>query len=233
MFQFFFTCTYGLGIYLDCVLSLYKNISSKRLSQPLTLLLTHYEASSRPSRIGSMRHPVLGRTLDKIYEYGCTELFNKLVFQAMKNVPFGAHVLHTDTTNFSLHGKYKNLDPELNTIEITYGHPKDMRWDLKRFVLSMVCNQEGIPLFVETLIKMRSGPLQPKMIYHEKKQCGYTTHNILYLTITSVSISVITASISWILNMILVLSIGNAITVIITSICTNVVANTIHLHPQS
>lgn len=58
MFQFFFTCTYGLGIYLDCVLSLYKNISSKRLSQPLTLLLTHYEVSSRPSRIGSMRHPL-------------------------------------------------------------------------------------------------------------------------------------------------------------------------------
>jgi transposase len=64
----------------------------------------------------------------------------------MKNVPFGAHVLHTDTTNFSLHGKYKNLDPELNTIEITYGHPKDMRWDLKRFVLSMVCNQDGLKM---------------------------------------------------------------------------------------
>jgi transposase len=64
----------------------------------------------------------------------------------MKNVPFGAHVLHTYTTNFSLHGKYKNLDPELNTIEITYGHPKDMRWDLKRFVLSMVCNQDGLKM---------------------------------------------------------------------------------------
>ncbi len=94
---------------------------------------------------------VLGRTLDKIYEYGCTELFNQIVLKAMKNVPFGAHILHTDTTSFSLHGNYENLDPELNTIEITYGHPKDMRWDLKRFVLSMVCNQEGIPLFVEAL----------------------------------------------------------------------------------
>jgi len=94
---------------------------------------------------------VLGRTLDKIYEYGCTELFNQIVLKAMKNVQFGNHILHTDTTNFSLYGNYENRDPELNTIEITYGHPKDMRWDLKRFVLSMVCNQEGIPLFVETL----------------------------------------------------------------------------------
>ena len=96
---------------------------------------------------------VLGRTLDKIYEYGCTELFNQIVLKAMNNVPFGAHILHTDTTSFSLHGNYENLDPELNTIEITYGHPKDMRWDLKRFVLSMVCNQEGIPLFVEALLR--------------------------------------------------------------------------------
>jgi transposase len=69
----------------------------------------------------------------------------------MKKVPFGAHILHTDTTSFSLHGNYENLDPEINTIEITYCQPKDMRWDLKRFVLSMVCNQEGIPLFVEAL----------------------------------------------------------------------------------
>jgi len=69
----------------------------------------------------------------------------------MKNVPLDKHILHNDTTNFSLYGNYEKRDPELNTIEITYGHPKDMRWDLKRYVLNMVCNQEGIPLFVETL----------------------------------------------------------------------------------
>jgi len=94
---------------------------------------------------------ILGRTLDKIYEHGCTELFNKIVLKAMKNVPFDNHILHNDTTNFSLYGNYENRNPELNTIEITYGHPKDNRWDLKRYVLSMVCNQEGIPLFIETL----------------------------------------------------------------------------------
>ena len=42
---------------------------------------------------------ILGRTLDEIYEYGCTELFNKLVLKTMKNVPFGAHIFHTDTNN--------------------------------------------------------------------------------------------------------------------------------------
>jgi transposase len=71
---------------------------------------------------------------DRIYEYGCTELFNQIVSESMNNVSYGAHVLHTDTTNFSVHGDYEN--PDVNTIEITYGHPKDHRWDLKRFVLS-------------------------------------------------------------------------------------------------
>ena len=40
---------------------------------------------------------VLGRTLDKIYEHGCTELFNKIVLKAIKNVPFGNHILHVST----------------------------------------------------------------------------------------------------------------------------------------
>jgi len=79
---------------------------------------------------------VFGRTLDRIYEYGCTELFDQIVSGSMNRVSFGAHVLHTDTTNFSLHGDYEDSDPDPSTIEITYGHPKDNRWDLKRFVLT-------------------------------------------------------------------------------------------------
>jgi transposase len=138
---------------------------------------------------------VLGRTLDNIYEYGCTELFNQIVLKSMNNVPFGAHILHTDTTSFSLHGNYENLDPELNTIEITYGHPKDMRRDLKRFVLSMVCNQEGIPLFVEalsgnasdkttlvkTIKKIQKSLKLDEKIYHIADSAIYSDDNITEL----------------------------------------------------
>jgi len=31
---------------------------------------------------------------------------------------------------------------------ITYGYPKDGRWDLKQFVLGMATDQHGIPLFL-------------------------------------------------------------------------------------
>ena len=92
---------------------------------------------------------VLGRTLDAIAEYGPTELFNEIVAKCLLKDEFGSHCVHIDTTNFSVTGEY---DPDFGTeeVQITYGYPKDGRWDLKRFVLGIAANQHGIPLFLQT-----------------------------------------------------------------------------------
>jgi hypothetical protein len=66
----------------------------------------------------------------------------------MQKLAFGTQLLHVDTTSFSVHGQYEGDDCQ-PAIEITLGHPKDGRWDLKQFVLAMVTNQCGIPLFVQ------------------------------------------------------------------------------------
>jgi len=92
---------------------------------------------------------VLLRTLDRIYEYGSTDMFNKIVMEVMKKIPFGTHLLHADTTSFSVYGDYEEDEEDFKTIQITYGHSKDHRDDLKQFVLSMVTNQHGIPLFTQ------------------------------------------------------------------------------------
>lgn len=92
---------------------------------------------------------VLLRTLDRIYEYGSTDLFNQVVLEVMKKMHFATHLLHADTTSFSVHGEYDHEDEDFRTIQITHGHNKDHRWDLKQFVLSMVTNQHGIPLFTQ------------------------------------------------------------------------------------
>lgn len=92
---------------------------------------------------------VLLRTLDRIYDYGTTDLFNRIVMNVMKKFQFGTHLLHADTTSFSVHGNYDNDEEDFRTIQIAYGHNKDLRWDLKQFVLSMVTNQHGIPLFAQ------------------------------------------------------------------------------------
>ena len=92
----------------------------------------------------------LGRTLDAIFRYGSTELFNEIALTAMSKMAEETHLLHVDTTNFSLFGEYEGDAPDsTDSIEIAFGHAKDNRMDLKRFVLGMIVNQSGVPLFAQ------------------------------------------------------------------------------------
>jgi transposase len=93
---------------------------------------------------------VLLRTLDAIYNYGATELFNEIVLEVMRRYSLKTQLIHVDTTNFSVYGKYENDAPDgSDSIKITFGHAKDGRTDLKRFVLGLVTNQLGVPLFAQ------------------------------------------------------------------------------------
>lgn len=142
-----------------------------------------------------LNNDVLLRTLDRIYEYGSTDLFNRIVVEVMKNLHFGTHLLHADTTNFSVHGGYEDEDEDeegFKTIEITYGHNKDHRWDLKQFVISMVTNQNGIPLFtqpysgnesdkkilLETILKVQKNLNIEDKTYYVADSAFYTDQNL-------------------------------------------------------
>ncbi|UUX91682.1 hypothetical protein L6E24_09905 [Methanoplanus endosymbiosus] len=74
-----------------------------------------------------------------------TKLFNEIVVKSLINDEFAAKLIHVDTTNFSVYGKYnRNSD---NTINITKGYPKDGRWDLNRFVLGRGRRSNPVSLF--------------------------------------------------------------------------------------
>jgi len=93
---------------------------------------------------------IVGRTLDAIHKYGSTELFNKITLQVMKQYSLGTQLIHVDTTSFGVFGKYEGDAPDgTDSIKITFGHAKDGRMDLKRFVLGLVTNQHGLPLFAK------------------------------------------------------------------------------------
>jgi transposase len=69
---------------------------------------------------------VLLRTSDRIYEYGSTDLFNKIVMEVMKKFKFGTYLFHADTTSFSVNGDYEDEDEEdFRTIQIIYSPSKD------------------------------------------------------------------------------------------------------------
>lgn len=139
---------------------------------------------------GDFSDDVLGRFLDRVYEYGATRLFNDIVLDVMKRVSFGTRLLHVDTTSFSVYGEYESSSGRM--FEITIGHPKDGRWDLNRFVLAMVSNQYGVPLFVkaysgnesdknsiiETVEYVRDNLCFDERVYHVADSAFYSLENL-------------------------------------------------------
>ena len=134
---------------------------------------------------------VFGETLDAIAAYGPTRLFTGIVLRMMEKLPLGAQRLHHDTTSISVTGDY---DREFKTriIEIVPGHSKDHRNDLKQFVISLVTNQDGIPVFMEPLSgnasdkkillksiqAVRSNLATQQTIYHMADSAFYTSENL-------------------------------------------------------
>lgn len=136
----------------------------------------------------------LGRTLDAIYAYGPTELFNDIALKVMSQLDLGVQRLHADTTSFSVQGNYEGPSGR-NAIEITLGHSKDGRMDLKQFVLGLVTNQDGIPLFakahsgnasdkntiMESFLKIKSGLHLDDAAYYIADSAVYSKKNIRQL----------------------------------------------------
>ncbi len=99
----------------------------------------------------------LGRVMDKIYNYGLSELFLIIVLEVIRKYQISTKYSHLDSTSLHLHGEYDNrLDNEEkelevikeNPIRITQGYSRDHRPDLKQCILDLIVSSDGdIPLF--------------------------------------------------------------------------------------
>jgi transposase len=140
------------------------------------LYLTHQFYETKPVSIlldedisaSDISDYTLGHALDEIAAYGSSKMFGEIAFEiALENDLLG-HLNHLDTTSISVHGEYegknKEDEPAPAVIEITHGHSKDHRPDLKQVVLSLVVNgPSAIPLFMEPL----DGNNSDKASFHE------------------------------------------------------------------
>ena len=92
----------------------------------------------------------LGRSLDKVYGYGCDLLFSEIAVSACVQEGIDVRFNSLDTTTFSLSGEYVPESDE-QAILITRGHSKDHRPDLKQAVLEvMVAQDGGVPLMSQS-----------------------------------------------------------------------------------
>ena len=91
----------------------------------------------------------LGRAMDAIYEAGTEQLFSQVAFRAAGAFPEDVDTrhVHFDTTSVSVWGDYPmcNEDDE-DQLNVTYGHSKDRRPDLKQFLIKMLCVHHNIPI---------------------------------------------------------------------------------------
>lgn len=84
----------------------------------------------------------LGRSLDKIYSYGCDLLFSEIALSACQQEGIDLRFNCLDTSTFSLTGEYIPETDE-QAILVTHGYSKDNRPDLKQSVLELMVSQDG------------------------------------------------------------------------------------------
>ncbi len=90
----------------------------------------------------------LGRVLDAIYEAGSGQLFSQVALKAAAVSALDMRHVHFDTTSVNVWGDYDTCseEGEDGRLNITYGHSKDKRPDLKQFMIKMLCVHRNIPI---------------------------------------------------------------------------------------
>jgi transposase len=86
---------------------------------------------------------VMARALDELYEIGPGKVMTEAAMSIIKiyNIPVSS--IHADTTSKSLYGAYESNGDE-DEIEITYGHSKDHRPDLKQILFGLGTTKDKI-----------------------------------------------------------------------------------------
>jgi len=120
-----------------------------------------------PLQAQDLNDATLGHALDEFSKFGVSQLFAKVAFGVAVEHNLLGNLNHLDSTTISVSGEYAqspDSDMEPTAIQLTYGHSKDHRPDLKQAVLSLVVNGPGsMPLWMEPL----NGNASDKTSFHE------------------------------------------------------------------
>ena len=91
----------------------------------------------------------LGRCLDKLFEYGVSELYQHLGEAVIKHLGLPCEAINIDTTSFHVDGEY-SVDDDFTGIRLTKGYSRDHRPELNQVILNLITeNQAGIPVYMK------------------------------------------------------------------------------------
>jgi len=125
-------------------------------SRPLYLEAQFYEGKpierllGRQCESAEISDDRLGKALDRCYDSGCDALFASIALKAAIKYNVDRTFRHLDTTSMKVDGEYVLDDQKIPLV--TFGHSKDHRPDLKQFMMSLICSQDGdVPLLAQTI----------------------------------------------------------------------------------
>jgi transposase len=123
---------------------------------------------------------ILGRALDKLYEYDVTNLFTVISAKACKQLGLEGGAAHLDSSSLHTDGQY-DRESEEGVISLCKGYSRDHRPDLNQVIIDLIVeNKAGIPL----LMKPESGNSSDKTnfctVINEYIDQLTTTHGISY-----------------------------------------------------
>ena len=108
----------------------------------------------------------LGRSLDKVFFYGCDLLFSEIALSVCQQEGIDLRFNCLDTSSFSLTGEYIPQTDE-QSILITCGYSKDHRPDLKQALLELIVSQDGGVPFIS---RSWDGNAEDSTVF--KERCG-------------------------------------------------------------
>ncbi|MDZ7933545.1 MAG: IS1634 family transposase [Emticicia sp.] len=139
-------------------------------------------------KASQLNDTVLGRALDSIHSYGCTELYAHLSPQICKKLGLSSKNGHMDSTDFHLDGVFNSRSDEVDEhiLHLRPGYSRDHRPDLNQAVLNLIVeNQAGIVLHMQAL----SGNVSDKTAFNDTIKSHIsqlqTVHDLDYIIMDS------------------------------------------------
>jgi transposase len=101
--------------------------------------------------VSQLNDDAVGRVLDRLYEAGTNKILSAVALHAVRLFDLDTSHVHHDTTSHSVYGDYelRNEDESLPPFLITHGFSKDKRPDLKQLIHSLLCVDDGIPIYTK------------------------------------------------------------------------------------
>ena len=100
----------------------------------------------------NLNDDAIGRGLDQLAETGLHTVLGTVLWEAANRKTQSPTAIHSDTTTVSVQGAYEgDSDESDQQLNITHGHSKDNRPDLKQYTVGLGVDQHGVPVVGDIL----------------------------------------------------------------------------------